>query len=412
MDKDIYTEKQKALLRLWQKNELKRITLLEGSVRSGKTWISLVLWAFWVATAPKDGRYLMAAKTLTSLRRNCLDVLEELIGTANFTYSLPKKEGCLFGRKIYLEGANDARAENKIRGMTLSGAYCDELTLFAEDFFAMLLTRLSAPGAKLIATTNPDSPFHWLKEKYIDRAADGKIDMLTMKFLIDENTFLDADYIENQKKEHVGVFYDRFILGLWVVAAGLVYPNFDPEKHVIRFDMPEPKEDKGNYYISVDYGTLNPCSMGLWRTEDGRAVRVKEFYYDGRKSRKQLTDEEYYSELEKLAGDRVIQYVVVDPSAASFITCIAKHGRFGVKKAANDVLAGIRTTASLLNSGRLLFDESCEGVIKEFRGYSWDEKSGEDKVIKENDHAMDDMRYFCYTVLRHEWHWLNWAVDG
>lgn len=201
MDKDIYTEKQKALLRLWQKNELKRITLLEGSVRSGKTWISLVLWAFWVATAPKDGRYLMAAKTLTSLRRNCLDVLEELVGTANFTYSLPKKEGCLFGRKIYLEGANDARAENKIRGMTLSGAYCDELTLFAEDFFAMLLTRLSAPGAKLIATTNPDSPFHWLKEKYIDRAADGKIDMLTMKFLIDENTFLDADHSQHSAKQ-------------------------------------------------------------------------------------------------------------------------------------------------------------------------------------------------------------------
>lgn len=408
MAKRIYTDKQLELLRLWQQEELKRLTLLEGSVRSGKTWISLVLWSFWVASAPKEGRYLMAAKTLTSLRRNCLDLLEQLVGTANFTFSLAAKEGTLFGRKIYFEGANDARAENKIRGMTLYGAYCDELTLFPEDFFAMLLTRLSAPNAKLIATTNPDSPYHWVKEKYIDRAERGEIDMLTMKFLIDENTFLDADYIENQKKEHIGVFYDRFILGQWVVAAGLVYPHFAPERHIVTFAAPD--KDDGLYYISVDYGTQNPCSMGLWRVCDGKAVRVGEYYHDGRKSRQQLTDEEYYRALEQLAAGRVIQSVVVDPSAASFIACIRKHGRLTVKKAANDVLAGIRTTASFLASGRLLFDRSCQDIIKEFRAYSWDETSTEDTVIKENDHAMDDMRYFCYTVLRREWHWLDWTA--
>lgn len=405
----VYTDKQRELLRMWQKNQLKRITLLEGSVRSGKTWISLVLWAFWVATSPQDGRYLMTAKTLTSLRRNCLDLLEQLVGTDNFTYSLSGKEGQLFGRLVYLEGANDARAESKIRGMTLSGAYCDELTLFTEEFFAMLLTRLSAPGAKLFATTNPDSPYHWLKEKYINRAEKGEIDMLTLKFLIDENTFLEKEYIENQKKEHIGVFYDRFILGLWVVAEGLVYPNFNPEKHVVQFQMPEKEQDKGLYYISIDYGTLNPCSMGLWRTEKGRAVRIREYYYDGRKERKQLTDEEYYRELEVLAGDKVIQYLVIDPSAASFIACVKKHGKFSVKKAANDVLDGIRTTASLLNSERLQFDESCKNIIKEFRAYSWDSKANEDKVIKENDHAMDELRYFCYTVLRREWRWLDWT---
>lgn len=408
MDK-IYTPKQRELLRLWQENRLKRINLLEGSVSSGKTWISLVLWSFWVATSSQNGNYLMVAKTLTSLRRNCLDLLEELVGTSNFTYSLSKKEGSLFGRRIYLEGVNDARAESKIRGMTLAGAYCDEVTLFTKDFFSMLLSRLRQEGAKLFGTTNPDSPYHWLRAEYMERAQKGEIDMLTMKFLIEDNTFLPAEYVENAKKEHVGVFYDRFILGEWVVANGLVYPNFDEKKHVIDYKPPEnEQEDNGLYYISVDYGTQNPCSMGLWRLAEGRAVRICEFYHDGRRSRRQMTDEEYYSELERLAGNRQIQFVIVDPSAASFIACIKKHGRFGVKKGANAVLDGIRVTASLLNTGRLLFDRSCRDTVKEFRTYSWDEKASEDCVLKENDHAMDDIRYFCYTVLRREWHWEEW----
>lgn len=404
----IYTAKQRELMRLWQKNKLKRINLLEGSVSSGKTWISLVLWAFWVATSPRDENYLMVAKTLTSLRRNCLDLLEVLVGAANFSYTLSRKEGTLFGRRIYLEGVNDARAESKIRGMTLTGAYCDEITLFTEDFFSMLLSRLRQPGAKLIGTTNPDSPYHWLKTEYIDRGERGEIDMLTMKFLIDDNTFLPPEYVENAKKEHVGVFYDRFIRGEWVIANGLVYPNFDEAKHVIDY-MP-PQKDDGLYYISIDYGTQNPTSMGLWRVADDKAVRIAEYYHDGRKTRRQLTDEEYYSALEGLAGDKVIQYVVVDPSAASFITTIKRHGVFSVKKAANDVLDGIRVTATLLNTGRLLLDRGCADAIKEFRTYSWDDKATSDAVVEENDHAMDDIRYFCYTVLRREWHWDDWAV--
>lgn len=232
----VYTSKQLQLLRMWQNNELKRINLLEGSVRSGKTWISLVLWAFWVATMPKEQNYLMVAKTLTSLRRNNLDLLQELVGKNNFTYSLSQKTGSLFGRKVYLEGVNDARAESKIRGMTLQGAYCDEITLFNEDFFSMLLSRLSCAGAKLIGTTNPDNPHHWLKEKYIDRAND--LDMLVMKFLIDDNEFLDPDYVSNLKKEYTGVYYDRFILGMWKRAEGIVFPDFadNPEKYVISRD--------------------------------------------------------------------------------------------------------------------------------------------------------------------------------
>ena len=389
-----YSEKQRKLLRLWQDGKLRRINILEGSVRSGKTWVTLVLWAFWVATMPENAAYLMVAKTLTSLRRNCLDLLEKLVGRKNFTYSLSKKEARLFGRLVYLEGVNDARAESKIRGMTLQGALCDELTLFTEDFFAMLLSRLSLPEAKLFGSTNPDNPSHWLMEKYIKRQ--DELDMLVMKFLIDDNPALDPEYVKQLKREYTGVFYDRFIRGEWCVAEGLIY-EFDRAKHTTD-KIPE----DGRYFISVDYGTLNPFSAGLWCVADGRAVRIREYYWSGRDKQAMKTDEEYYAELESLAGNLPVEKVIVDPSAASFIETIRRHGRFSVRKAKNDVLPGIRLTATLLKSGRLLIHTGCTDAIREFGLYRWDDKGEIDKPIKENDHAMDEIRYFSMTVLRRE----------
>ncbi|MDO4744252.1 MAG: PBSX family phage terminase large subunit [Clostridia bacterium] len=387
------TEKQNELMDI-AKGGLKRINILHGSVRSGKTWISLVLWCVWIRNMPADKTYIMTAKTLTTLKRNCLDLLEVLAGKNNFKYSMSKKEGVLYGRKIYLEGVADSEAESKIRGMTLQGAYCDEITLFTEDFFSMLLSRLSEPGAKLFGTTNPDNPNHWFKVNYIDRK--DELDFFIMEFLIDDNTFLDRRYVEELKKEYTGVFYRRFILGEWCSAEGLVYPMFEKSLHVIE-EIPKADGDD-EYYISIDYGTLNPCSMGLWRLDDSCALRIRESYYSGRQSKKQLTDEEYYERLEMLAGEYPIKCVIIDPSAASFITTIRRHGRFTVRKANNNVLDGIRVTGTLLQSGRLKLHCSCEDAVREFGTYSWDEKSGEDKVIKEFDHAMDDIRYFCATV--------------
>lgn len=390
-----YSERQRELLRLWRRDGLRRINLLEGAVRSGKTWISLVLWAFWVGEAPAGGSYLMAAKTLGALKRNCLDLLTNLVGAQNFCYSLSKKEGRLFGRRILLEGAGDSRAENKIRGMTLAGAYCDELTLFPKEFFAMLLSRISAPGAKLFATTNPDSPEHWLMSEYISRS--GELDMLIMRFLIEDNPFLDSSYLESLKKEYRGVFYDRYILGQWTRAEGLVYPMFSEEKHISE----EIAED-GEWYISVDYGTVNPCSMGLWRVEGDGAARVQEYYFDSRAPANrgcQKTDEEYYLELERLAGDIAVRAVVVDPSAASFIECIRRHRRFKVRGADNRVLDGIRLVSCMLGEGRLTVSKSCRDWLREVRAYSWEDGAQSDRVKKENDHAMDDTRYFCSTVM-------------
>ena len=397
---ELFTEKQKNIISMLKHGELKRLNILYGSVRSGKTWITLVVFALWVATMPKNAIYLMCAKTLTSLKRNCLDLLQSIIGEDNFQYSLSAKQGNLFGRKIVLEGANDARSETKIRGMTLAGAYVDEITLVEEDFFTMLLSRLSMPNAKLFGSTNPDSPHHWLKTKYLDR--EGEIDIYVEKYTIDDNTFLDKDYVENIKSEYTGVFYNRFILGEFVIAEGLVYSMFDESKHVVKEHL---EGSNVQYIVSIDYGTVNPFSAGLYSFDGRKAQREAEYYYDSRTTSIRRDDEAHYKEVCKLIGDRKIEFIIVDPSAASFIEVIKKYAQYIALPANNDVLDGIRVTTTFLNKGILKIHEDCENALNEFGLYSWDVESTEDAVIKEYDHAMDEIRYFCYTFLRQRLRW-------
>lgn len=394
---DMFTPKQEVLLSMLKHDQLKRINILEGSVRSGKTWISLVLWAFWVATMPDDGAYLMVAKTLTSLKRNCLDLLQSLVGEKHFIYNISTKEGRLFGRLIYLEGVNDARAEGKIRGMTLTGAYCDELTLFTEDFFSMLLSRLSDPGAKLIGTTNPDNPMHWLKAKYIDRK--DKLDMLTMQFLIDDNTMLDSAYVASLKKEYTGVFYDRFILGKWVIADGVIY---DMWKDGYYYDELPPDLEYAGQYITIDYGTTNPTAMYYVIDDSTRLWVEDEYYHSSQDQRYQKTDKEYADDLEAFIGDRPINAIILDPSAASFRAELASRGAITVN-ADNDVLDGIRLMASVISLGYLRVNRKCTRFAQEIVAYSWDSKAaerGEEKPIKQADHAMDSVRYLIKRIIK------------
>jgi len=387
----MYTQKQLQLMALWQTNQLKRINLLEGSVSSGKTWISLVLWAFWVKTMPEDSLYMMCAKSLTTLKRNCLMLLQDLVGENNFKFSIPAKEGELFGRKILFEGANDARSEAKIRGLTLQGAYCDELTQFPRDFFTMLLSRLRLPEAKLFATTNPDSPSHWLKMDYIDRQ--DSLDMLDVKFLLDDNSTLPEDYVENIKREYTGVFYERFILGLWVLAEGLIYPNY---QEAIAEVPNTPIEAK---CLSIDYGTQNPFAALYWEKHGGVWYAVKEFYYSGRATNRQKTDDEYGKDMDEfvepylLPGEKI--ETIIDPSAASFIALLKKKSWSNVRQAKNAVEDGIRETASAMHRGLIKFSPTLKNWRKECESYVWEE--GTEKPLKENDHLMDSMRYFVKT---------------
>lgn len=378
------TERQKEFL--FAKD--KRINLLSGSVRSGKTYISLLKFGLWVASMPPDAEFLMVGKTAGSLNRNCFGYMYQFFGEQNFHVSHGMKGSTLFGRKVWIAGANDIRSENQIRGMTLAGAYCDEVTLYPENFWAMLLTRLSYPGAKVFATCNPDNPTHFIKEDYIDRAEE--LDCAVWNFLLTDNTHLGQEYLENITREFKGVFYNRFILGEWVKAEGLVYPMYD---NTVKTE----DREYAQFCISMDYGILNPTAMILWGLCDGTWYAVKEYYHSGRETNEQKTDEQYYKELEKLVGDSPCRELIIDPSAASFITLVRQRGKFSVRQANNSVIEGIQHTASVISEKRILVNDCCKNTIKEFGLYSWDERGQQDAVIKEHDHAMDAVRYFVMT---------------
>lgn len=389
-----FSPKQKELIRQLKTNNLKRINLLEGAVRSGKTWISLILFALWVATQPSDATFLMVGKTLTSLKRNCLDLLQSLIGTDNFSYSLSQKEGVLFGRVVYLEGTNDTRAEGKIRGMTLTGAYCDELTLFAEEFFTMLLSRLSMPGAKLISTTNPDSPQHWLYVKYIKRAAE--LDMNIVRFTIDDNPNLETAYVKALKKEYTGVFYKRFILGQWVVADGACYPQFadNPEAYIIDY-LPE---DGRFVSIGIDWGgnrSLTAFVATVFHGNYDRLTIIKDYHVEGKKgeidgNRVNTEFIRFVKSLREEYPQIPVRYVFADSAEQYLISGLRKaikalNLQVGDSKKV-PIVQRIICANSLMNTGRLKVLRECKHVQEGLRAAVWDAKA----AANGKDERLDD----------------------
>ena len=287
-----------------------RLNIWQGSVSSGKTITSIVRWIEYIRTAPR-GRLLMVAKTERTLKRNILGDLEAIVGSKNFK-RCGDGEIKVFGRTIDIVGANDERAENKIRGGTYAGAYCDEITLYPETFFRMLLSRLRVKGAKLFGTTNPDSPYHWFKEFFLDNK---ELDLKEFHFTMDDNPNLDEDYKNNIKKEYTGLWYKRFVLGLWVMAAGIVYESYKEEKHKLE-DIPKVFD---RYYVTMDYGTNNPCVFLLVGKLDDKYYVIKEFHHEGRKEG-QKTDRYYAEKLKAFTqGYKITQYFL-DPSASSFKT--------------------------------------------------------------------------------------------
>lgn len=374
-----------------------RWNIKAGATRSGKTYLDYYIIPKRIrAVAGKDGLVVILGNTRGTLQRNIIEPLQKIWGAELVSDIKSDNTAKLFGERCYCIGADKINQVNRIRGSSIKYCYGDEIVTWHEDVFNMLKSRLDKAYSRFDGTCNPDSPGHWFK-----RFLESDADIYHQHYTIDDNPFLAPEFVVNLKREYAGtVFYDRFILGRWALAQGLVYPMFDAAQHV--YATPPWTDDYGEYYISVDYGTLNPTSMGLWRIFDGCAYRVAEYYYSGRDSKRQLTDDEYYEALEQLAGSKVIQSVVVDPSAASFIATIRRHGRYTVRQANNVVLDGIRYTAAALNNGMINIHESCRAIIREFENYRWNDKESKDKVIKENDHAMDELRYFVMTVLRRQ----------
>lgn len=397
-----FSKRQLLAMLWWQQPKFRDrdAIICDGSIRSGKTVCMAVGFFLWSMSAFNGQTFGICGKTIESLRRNVIMNLSDWIpGNLRITEKrsenkLVVSDGCGRENTYYLFGGRDESSYALVQGITFAGALLDEVALMPRSFVEQVCARCSVEGSKLWFNCNPSGPMHWFHTEWVQKAKEKNA--LRLHFTMADNLSLAQSIRERYERMYSGVFYRRYILGEWCMAEGLVY-QFDEDLHTTK-ELPE----KGSWYISCDYGTLNPFSAGLWCVNKGRAVRVAEYYYSGRASSAMKTDEEYYQELEKLAGGRVIQSVVVDPSAASFIACIRQHGRFSVRKAKNDVIPGIRLTASMLQAGVIKIGANCADAIREFGLYRWDEKGEVDRVVKENDHAMDDIRYFCATIMRRD----------
>lgn len=390
----------------------KRLNIWEGSVRSGKTVASIVRWLAYVAAeAPQEGILLMTGRTSRTLERNVVNPILDMMGTRGARYNRGTGELHIFDRVIDCMGASDERAQEKIRGATVAGAYGDELTLWPESYFTMLLSRLSVRGAKFFGSTNPDSPYHWLNTGYLKRR--GELNMSVFHFRLDDNPYLDPEYVFSLKKEYTGLWYKRFIDGLWVMAEGAIFDMWDEDiqtadiQEWLKREFQEgrrPVDRFRHYFVGIDYGTSNPCTFGLygydWQKKGQPKVHLlKEYYYDSAEKGRQKTDAQYADDFKAFLGDVRPMGIYCDPSAASFMSEL-RHRGYTVIPAENDVIDGIRFVGKLLSEGKFLIDKSCTHTIGEFSSYVWNTKAqqrGIDEPLKERDHAMDRNRYALFT---------------
>lgn len=382
---------------LWWKTESQKNKdgiICDGSIRSGKTVSMTVGFILWSMTCFNQQEFGICGKTIESLRRNVIihipTWLEGLFSVKE--YRNENKLVITAGNRsntYYLFGGRDESSYTLVQGITFAGVLFDEVALMPRSFVEQAMARCSVAGSRYWFNCNPGSPSHWFYTEWILKAK--KRNMLYLHFTMDDNLSLDCKIKERYENMYEGVFYDRYIRGLWTVAEGLIYTMFNKAYHVV----PNESRDYERYYISCDYGTLNPTSAGLWGLVKGKWYRIREYYYDGRKERAgQRTDEEHYAAIEELAGNLPISKIIVDPSAASFIETIRRHNRFIVEQASNRVLDGIRDVATHLIAGDIFICECCTDCIREFGLYRWDEKAAEDRPLKTDDHSMDDVRYF------------------
>jgi len=372
-----------------------KINIWEGAVRSGKTYISLWRFLTELSEGPA-GEYVLITRTYDSFKRNVLPELTAMIG-ADAKYYKGNREMNIFGKTIHIVGADDERAEAKIRGPTFSGAYVDEITIIPESVFKMLISRCAMRGAKIFGTTNPDSPYHWLKKDFLEDNSDVK----AWRFTLEDNPELTKEDKNYLKRQYKGLWYQRFIEGKWVQAEGSVYDYFDEKIHVIN----TAPSYTNSYLVGIDYGTTNPCAFVLIGHDPSKFPNYwveDEYYFDSKVHQRQKTDTEYADDLRKFISGRPIKAIYIDPSAVSFKMELQKQGINNLYEADNEVLDGIRFVSKLLNNGTFKILKCCKNVIKEFQSYVWDEKSaktGIDKPKKENDHALDAIRYALFTHL-------------
>lgn len=386
--------KQKQILKFIRSDNL--YLICDGAVRSGKTVFMSAAFVIWAMEYHDRTNFAICGKTVQSAERNVLKPLQEneslpytmsyKVSTKVLTVRCGTKENY-----FYIFGGKDESSYMLIQGITLAGVLFDEVALMPRSFVEQALSRaISYEHPKYWFNCNPESPNHYFYKEWLEDQKEGTTHL---HFILEDNPILTPQMIERTKAMYSGVFYDRYIRGLWVIAEGIIYPMFGKDSIV-----PTIERKYTRYVISMDYGIQNPTAMLLWGFCDGVWYQVDEYYHSGRETNQQKTDQDYYEDLERLAGDRYIDFLIIDPSATSFIALVKQKRRFKVRKAHNDVIDGIQKTASAIQQGKIKVNDCCKRTIKEYGLYSWDQKADEDRPIKDNDHAMDATRYFVNTM--------------
>lgn len=404
-----FSQKQKKVLTWWCQNSPvneKDGIIADGAIRSGKTVSMSLSFVMWAMSSFDGQNFAMCGKTIGSFRRNVLFWLKLMLRSRGYSITDHRADNLLVVRKngkenyFYIFGGKDERSQDLIQGITLAGVFFDEVALMPESFVNQATGRCSVKGSKFWFNCNPDGPYHWFKVNWIDKCKEKNI--LYLHFTMDDNLSLAKDIKKRYRSMYTGVFFKRYILGLWAVAEGIIYDMFSKEEHTKDIKEFFRILINGNRYVSCDYGTQNATVFLLWnKGRDGKWYCIREYYYSGRDKAKQKTDSEYADDLKEWLEGIQIKAIIVDPSAASFIAELRKRG-YKVLKAKNDVLDGIRLVGTLLNLEQLVFASSCKETIKEFASYVWDEKAlerGEDKPTKQHDHCLDACRYFVSTIL-------------
>ena len=388
-----FSPKQRKLFQWWRDYDA---VICDGAVRSGKTFAMGLAFFLWAMSCYRGQQFGLCATTQNGVRRNLLAPVTPILRRLGFQVEerLSRSQVVVSrgGREntFYLYGGRNEGSPALIQGVTLAGVLLDEVALMPRSFVEQACARCSVEGSRIWFSCNPAGPEHWFYKEWIGQA-EGKR-ALYLHFTMEDNPSLTPRTRRKYERMFRGVFYQRYVLGQWVAAEGLVYDFFDPSALV---EAPEGGFDR--WRVSCDYGTLNPASFGLWGRKDGVWYRVREYYYDARAEGRQKTDSEYVDDLKKLAGDRPVEMVIVDPSAASFLEALRRQG-WTVRKADNRVLEGIRRTAQALQKGQIVICKGCDAAAREFSMYCWDLNSGQDKVVKEHDHAMDEIRYFVMAM--------------
>lgn len=409
-----FSKKQRMVLNWWTPespvNDADGI-IADGAIRAGKTLCMSLSFVLWAMTSFQYESFAMCGKTVGSFRRNVLFWLKLMLTGRGYKCEDKRSENLVIISKgdvenyFYIFGGKDERSQDLIQGITLAGVFLDEVALMPESFVNQATGRCSIEGSKFWFNCNPEFPSHWFKTSWIDEAT--AKNLLYLHFTMDDNLSLSEKVKERYRRMYTGVWYERFILGLWVLAEGLIYPMYKDA-------IAEPPKDQqpSEYCLSIDYGTQNAFSAGLWGRYGSVWWRVDEYYYSGRETGVQKTDEEYAQDMntwlaflfepDAKTGVAVFDSykklpTIIDPSAASFIALLRKRGNYKVIQADNAVADGIRETATALKLGLMKVAPWCKAWIAEAGGYVWDDKSADDRPVKENDHAMDDSRYMCKT---------------